>query len=88
MFEYYHEGLRKVSDAYRGRRGEREYVDFFSGSLFEETVQSLGGVEAVKHDIFVFLTTDGAQPFNSSTYSYWPVVLMIGNPESSKRFKR
>lgn len=87
MFAYYRRGLQGMSDSLHDST-KGPYVDFFSGSIFKDVASSLGGPDAINNDIFLFLTTDGVQPFKSSTYSYWPVILMIANLEPSQRFKR
>ena len=50
------------------------FDDVFSGQLFKLSVDRLGGIDAVRNDVFLILSTDGVQSHRSTQYSYWPVI--------------
>lgn len=81
MFEHHHSELDKIE--HEDEVGA--YDDFYSGSIFRDYVKRVGGTDAVRHDIFLFISGDGAQPYKSSLYDYWPVVALIGNLTPAKR---
>lgn len=79
----------ELFDYFRGQlnvfeRSEK-FHDVFDGRLFREAVGRLGGPEAVRNDIFLILSGDGAQPFKSTPYDMWPFLCMMINLEPSKR---
>lgn len=82
MVRYYHEELKIISG-----NGHATYRDVFSGSVFRDTANRLGGLEAVKNDIFLIVSGDGAQPYRSTTYDMWPFVCMIANLAPCDRVK-
>lgn len=87
LFNSYQEKLRNLdisSDA------ETEwYSDFCDGSDFKRFVRRQGGVEKVMDSIFLDISTDGVQPYQSSNYSYWPVISFVCNipPEERSKIK-
>lgn len=81
LFEYHHSMLNALESG----EERSDFRDFHCGNVFKDCVERLGGVEAVRNDIFLFVTGDGAQPYNSSLYDYWPIVAIIGNLSPSKR---
>lgn len=89
LYSYYQEGIKRANGQVNNDEDTEEiiYEDFFSGALFQKAQQSLGGIDNIRYDIFLFLTTDGVDPFKSTSYSYWPVVLFIGNLPPWERFK-
>lgn len=83
LYEYFQKSLKDNADL----KNHCEYTDFHSGAPFRRITKKMGGVEAMMNDIFVVLSSDGVQPFKSSTYSYWSVVLNIANLHPSIRTK-
>ena len=81
--------LHGYEERVRGAYGEEEKVfrDFYSGRLFEEAAQKMGGLNGVVNRIFLSVSTDGVQAFNSSQHSYWPIVLQVLNLPPSRRSK-
>lgn len=63
------------------------YIDFFSGRLFKDIVEDLGGYQNIKNDVFLTLSSDGADAFKSTNYAFWPVILTILNLKPSIRFR-
>ena len=82
LFDHYHKQLNRLEQ-------EDEVVcsDVLSGSVFKDIVEDLGGIEAVRHDIFLILSGDGTQPYRSSTYDMWPFISMLANLTPEKRVK-
>lgn len=81
LFEYHNSQLDKMSQE------KVEYTDFYSGPLISDLVVNKGGAENMRHDIFLFLSADGAQPYTSELYDFWPVILLIGNLPPRERCK-
>lgn len=84
LLQYYQE---HVDNLFNEETDQAPYLDFFCISLFRKAVVKLGGVAAVKNDIFLMLSTDGVQAFNSVEYSYWPLIVIISNLPPSEGFK-
>ena len=81
--------LQERKDEVLGRQPYKQ--DFFSGTGFQNFAQTMDQFndcleERIVH-IFLFLSTDGAAAFRSSTKSFWPVLLYIGNVPPSQRYK-
>lgn len=71
MFDYFRDEVGKSTGS------GAEYLDVFSGRVFSETLEALGGEEAVRNDIFLILSGDGGQSYRSWTYDFWPFVVLI-----------
>ena len=75
LFDHYHKQLNRLE------QGE------LSRSVFKDIVEDLGGIEAVRIDIFLILSGDGSQPYRSSTYDMWPFICMLANLAPDKWVK-
>lgn len=70
------------------------FEDFYSGSGFKDLAQNLEGFPVQTNEysdeqcihIFLFISTDGAPAFKSSTKSFWPIIVFIGNIPPDKRY--
>lgn len=82
LFTLLHDALDRLDQT-----SEVFYRDIFSGSVFRDIVEDVGGTDSVRNDIFLVLSGDGAQPYRSSTYDMWPFVCMIANLPPDKRVK-
>lgn len=89
MRSYVHEGYTSQ------KNDENEDLeDFYSGEGFQTYVQELEGYENeitsesrnVLH-LFLFLSTDGAPAFKSSSKSIWPILVYVGNIPPEKRYQ-
>lgn len=86
--------LSYVRDGYfqAEQSGFEETTDFFTGNGFREYAKGLNGFEVDKADglekhLFLFISTDGAPAFRSSSTSFWPVIVYLGNIPPERRYK-
>lgn len=73
--------------SYKSMSGSDMLHDFFDGKAFCRIQQQYGGYENIKNDIFLSISTDGFQPFCSSTEQVWPVLALILNLSPRHRYK-
>lgn len=83
LFSYLHEAFQ---DRQGSRSNDAYYADFLDGSVGKNIIERRGGFERAKYDIFLDISADGFDVFNSTHYDCWPVVLMIHNLHPRKRF--
>ena len=62
------------------------YEDFFDGALVKDIVRRRGGWRKCMYDLFLDVSTDGFNVFNSSQYDCWPIICMLHNLDPSQRF--
>lgn len=84
MFDKFRKNYRTSSSL--GRL--HSFQDFYSGKIFREAFDELGGCEEIDNSIFLSLTTDGVRAFESVQYSYWPVLVHVLNLPPAERFKQ
>lgn len=81
LFSYFQQGIQNEIDRRNDGDDLRKatYVDFFLRFCVPKRPAATRGAKKIKHDIFLILSTDGVDPFKSSKYSYYPVVVYIAN---------
>ena len=85
IFNYHQERLRELDlDV---ERDNEWFSDYYDGDDFKNYVRDQGGADKFRDNIFLDISTDGVQPYRSSLYSYWPVILFICNIPPEERFK-
>lgn len=62
------------------------FEDYFDGSLFKSILDRLGGEQETQYDLFLGVSTDGFQAFESRIYDCWPIVAINLNLDPSIRF--
>ena len=62
------------------------YGDIVDGSLYTGIIESRGGEEAAKYDVFLSLSTDGFQTFGNKSYDTWSIIALLHNLPPSCRF--
>lgn len=72
--------------------GFEEKTDFFCGEGFREYAKGLSGFGVDEEDedkkhLFLFISTDGAPAFRSTSTSFWPVIVYLGNIPPDRRYK-
>ena len=78
------EGVNSLENFYSGR-GFQEYAESLEGYGWEQEGSSSKCCNT--EHIFVFISTDGAPAFKSSTMSFWPVLVFLGNIPPDQRFE-
>ena len=61
------------------------YVDFRQGSCYRDIV-SKRGKDETRYDLFIDVSMDGFNVFQSSSYDCWPIIVMLLNLPMHKRF--
>lgn len=56
------------------------------GTLYKEIIETRGGEQASKYDLFIDVSADGFDVFLKSSYDCWPLISMIHNLDPSERF--
>lgn len=74
MLKYHREQIYRLSGSNICTK-EQLFDDIFSEYLFREVLRQLDGVEHVKYDIFIHIYRDGADPFQSASYSFWATII-------------
>ena len=62
------------------------YIDYYDGRVYKNLVKKRGGDEKAKYDIFLDISADGFNVFQTSAYDCWPIILMVLNLPLNCRF--
>ena len=82
----YNEMQEKFSSRQRPNHVEPFFEAFMDGALVKDIVRHRGGWMKCKYDIFLDVSTDGLNVFNSSSYDCWPIICMLHNLSPQNRF--
>ena len=83
LYSYRH---KRIEERERSH-GAKEYSDFCDGQLYQKVVEKYGGEHCVKYDVFLAISSDGFQPFASSSEDVWPLVALNLNLDPLERFR-
>ena len=72
------------TDKRNAEQVDSSLTDICDGSVYRELV--LKGVFSSKHHLSVILNTDGIPVFRSSSFSFWPIHLLINELPYKMRY--
>ena len=78
-FELLFHGPKRDSEGNITPRSNNEVRDYYEGLHYREYVEANGGQHQFKYDVFLVVSTDGFEVYNSRRYDCWPLIAHVLN---------